>query len=763
DEGNQMDLIHTDEVRFPIDLEDMGANIINAFISIEDERFEKHKGVDYKRTIGVTLRDVFGRFTGNRDMQGGSTLTQQMIKNTFLTRDQKYERKIKEIFMALEAEKKLTKDQILETYLNSIYLGGKANGVEAAARQYFSKSAKDLNIVEAAYIAGATQSPSVYYAFGQNSLANPSKYINRTILVLDALLKNGKITEEEHKIHVEELEIALKPIEEKEAYVIDLDAKLASGEIPVEEYDRLSRKAMTGLEFHQQSIISDRYNYEYFTRPVEKEVKADLIEIKGYTVEEANDLMNYGGLVIHSTMNRTNQDYAQSILADYNNINTHYIHPYTGEDTEAEAAFSALDYHSGHVKVLVGGRDNTTPGTQNRAYYSKNDTTLGTLRPIGSTTKPLLIYSPGLETGAITLATPALDKKIELNEDEIRSSMEVPDRPWPSNVDFRYTGNTTIRKALTNSYNTVSARTYYNLGNARTDIAINFANKYGLILPSDMGAFGASYVALGSNEAMNKDGGNPLILSEAYGTFGNNGVKTEGILYTKVTDSEGNIILENIPRSEQIISSQNAYLIYDIMKDVVKNNVPKTKLTDMPIAGKTGTSTKTIDAITTDLWFAGLSPYYSSTMWIGTDYVSEVLRRDSNRSQISYATQIAYGKIMAKLHEGLEVKDIPRPSGLVTASFCNISGGIPNEQCYTAGTVDSDLFVSGTQPTEVCTVHTYVPPVIEPLPEPETPGIPGIPTPPTPPTTPVDPDESADSGTRFKLPFENPNFLNPGN
>ncbi|NLB20374.1 MAG: penicillin-binding protein, partial [Clostridium sp.] len=411
DEGNQMDIIHTDEVRFPIDLEEMGANIINAFISIEDERFEKHKGVDYKRTIGVTLRDVFGRFTGNRDMQGGSTLTQQMIKNTFLTRDQKYERKIKEIFMALEAEKKLTKDQILETYLNSIYLGGKANGVEAAARQYFSKSAKDLNIVEASYIAGATQSPSVYYAFGQNSLANPSKYINRTILVLDALLKNEKITEEEHKIHVDELEIALKPIEEKEAYILDLDAKLASGEIPAEEYNRLSRKAMTGIEFHQQSIISDTYNYEYFTRPVMHEVKKDLKEIKGYTDEEISELINYGGLKIHSTMNKASQDYAQSILADFSNINTRYVDPNTNEDKEAEAAFSAMDYRSGQVKVIIGGRDNTTPSTSNRAYYSEGFT-LNVLSPIGSTTKPLLVFSPGLESGALTLGSPANDRQI---------------------------------------------------------------------------------------------------------------------------------------------------------------------------------------------------------------------------------------------------------------------------------------------------------------------------------------------------------------
>lgn len=758
DEGNQMDIIHTDEVRFPLNLEEMGDNIINAFISIEDERFLKHKGVDYRRTVGVTVRDVLGRFTGNRDMQGGSTLTQQMIKNTFLTREQKYERKIKEIFMALEAEKLLSKNQILETYLNSVFLGGKANGVEAAARQYFNKSAIDLNIVEAAYIAGTTQSPSNYYAFSQSSLAKPSKYINRTILVLDALYKNEKISEEDHTTYVNELELALMPNAEKESYILDLDAQLANEEITPEDHARLKNKVYYGLEFHQQSIISDRYNYEYFTRPLVDQVRQDLKEQKGYTDEEVKELIDYGGLRIESTMNRAAQDFAQETLADYDNINTRYIDTYikdnveVSEEKEAEAAFAALDYRSGQIKVLVGGRDNTKPSTFNRAYYADNFV-LSVLRPIGSTTKPLTIYSPGLETGAITLGSPALDKQIELSEADIRSVVDLPKYAYPNNVDFRYTGETSIRKALVNSYNTVSIRTYFNLGNARQDIAINYAQKYGLILPYkdgdvDKGSYGASYIGLGNNNEYNKDGGNALILAEAYGTFGNSGVKTEGILYIRVTDGEGNVVLDNVPESNQIISAQNAYLLYDMMKDVVKNNVPQTRLTDMPIAGKTGTATKENNK-TTDLWFAGFSPYYSASMWIGSDRPSTMLRRDSNKTQISYATQIAFGKIMAKLHEGLEVIDIPRPSGLTSASFCKISGGIPNEQCYAENTVETDLFVSGTQPKEVCTIHTYVPPVIEPIPEPE-PEVPGIPVP----TPPVTPGQSNEADTpRFPFPW----------
>ncbi|MBO1263804.1 transglycosylase domain-containing protein [Proteiniclasticum sp. SCR006] len=700
-EGNQMDLIHTDEVRFPLALEDMGQNIIDAFISIEDERFEKHKGVDYRRTIGVTIRDIVGQVTGNRDMQGGSTLTQQMIKNTFLSREQKYERKIKEIFMALHAEKMLTKEQILETYLNSVFLGGRANGVEAAARQYFNKSANELNVVEAAYIAGTTQSPSNYYAFSQSSMANPSKYLNRTKLVLNAMLKNEKITEAEHELYTRSLD-------------------------------------ESGIQFSQTSIVSDKYNYEYFTRPVLDQVEDDLKREKGYTDEEIADLFAYGGLVIHSTMDRDAQEYAQSVLADYDNIKATYIDPlaeknrvtgeYEAKRKEVEAAFAATDYRTGQVKVLIGGRDDSTSATANRSYYSPTFP-LSSLRPIGSTTKPITIYGPALETGAITLGTPALDKQIsKRTEADMFRELDAPSTrsEWPNNVNFRYTGYTSVRKSIVNSYNTVSIRTYYALGNDRVDIVRNFGEKYGLIF-ADRSNVGAVGYAMGGNYEYDKDGGNPLIMAGAYGMFGNSGIFTENILYTKVTDSEGNIILENIPKSEQILSAQNAYLLYDVMKDIVRNNVPGTKLTSMPIAGKTGTATND-DNEQTDLWFAGLSPYYSAAIWFGSDRPLQILNGDSNRGASSYVTQYAFGKIMAYLNEGHEVRDISRPQGLTTASFCMESGGIPNEQCYIDGTVSSDLFVTGTQPRTVCDVHTYEPPVIEPIPE--EPEEPAIPTPP---------------------------------
>ena len=689
-DGVQMDIIHTDEVRFPVALSDMGQNIKDAFISIEDERFYKHKGVDYRRTISVTAKDLIGRITGNRDLQGGSTLTQQIIKNTFLTKDQVVTRKIKEIYMALQAEELLTKDQILETYLNSIFLGGKANGVEAASRQYFGKSVKDLTVIEAAYIAGTTQSPSNYYAFSESSMANPSKYINRTKLVLKAMLKNEKLTQ------------------------IDFDAYM-------------NKLDTEGIAFNRQVIISDTYNYEYFTRPVLDQVRADLKELNGYTDEEVNELIAYGGLTIYSTMDRDDQEYAQSILNDFNNINAQYIYEWKdevqntlSEKREIQAAFAAVDYKTGQVRVLIGGRNDDVAAGYNRAYYSPTFAN-STLRSIGSSTKPLTIYSPAIDTGILTLGGEANDS---LLPQELWKPMGF--KRSPNNVNFKYSGMSTIRNAIVNSYNTVSTRTFFKLGSsqdARISLAESYGEKYGLIVSKNRETLGASTFALGSNHEINKDGGNPLILAGAYGAFGNSGVVTENILYTKVTDSSGNVILENIPKSEQVIKPTTAYLLYDVMKGVVAKNVPKSRPGNMPMAGKTGTATDDNNGVV-DVWFSGVTPYYSASIWFGADQRKPLLAVNSSKQINSYSTQYAFGKIMTHLHDGLAVTDVSRPGGLITASFCKESGGVPNEQCYVAGTVESELFVSGTQPTEVCTVHTYVPPVVDPV-TPATPVTPG--------------------------------------
>ena len=188
------------------------------------------------------------------------------------------------------------------------------------------------------------------------------------------------------------------------------------------------------------------------------------------------------------------------------------------------------------------------------------------------------------------------------------------------------------------------------------------------------------------------------------------------------------MILDNIPKSEQVIKPTTAYLLYDVMKGVVSKNVPKSRPGNMPMAGKTGTATDNDNGVV-DVWFSGVTPYYSASIWFGADQRKPLLTVNSSKQINSYSTQYAFGKIMTHLHDGLAVTDVSRPGGIITASFCKASGGVPNEQCYVAGTVVSELFASGTQPTEVCTVHSYVAPVIPDTPvspiTPVTPAAPG--------------------------------------
>ena len=192
--NNSMDVLVTPQQRTVIPFTSMPQNLKNAFVSIEDERFYKHKGIDLKRLVGVVFIDIKSKISGNTGIQGASTITQQLVRNIYLSSQISYKRKLQEIYLSLKLEKKLSKTEILEAYMNTIYLGGRALGVEAAAKQYFGKSAKDLNLIECAFIAGMPQSPSVYYPYSTAAKKNPSIYLNRTTAVVKKMYENGYIS-----------------------------------------------------------------------------------------------------------------------------------------------------------------------------------------------------------------------------------------------------------------------------------------------------------------------------------------------------------------------------------------------------------------------------------------------------------------------------------------------------------------------------------------------------------------------------------------
>ena len=645
-DGVFMDNLHTDEERYVIDSSKMPATLKNAFVSIEDERFYSHKGIDVQRIAGAALLDVKKILTGQKGLHGASTLTQQLLKNTILTNDVSIERKVKEMYLAINLEKRLTKDQILTAYLNTIPLGGNVYGVEAASLLYFSKNTSDLSLIECAYLAGITQAPSYYSAYNENNVKDPTPYINRTLTVL------GKMYEEQY--------------------------------ITESEYNKAVNDVKNGGLVFKSSKQDYKLNYEWFVYPAVSQVKEDLKEKYKYSDEEVSKLMVNGGLKIYTTMDRELQDYTQETLNNYNNLSISNKETYDNDGVPLlQASATIVDYRDGKVLAMVGGRGDQQPQSINRAYSD--------LRPIGSTTKPLTVYGPALEEKVITAATAFDDAPLTENKLDNGSTYN------PKNTPDEYAGLLTAREALKYSKNTVSVQIEDKLG---LKTGVSYGEKLGLKYNSHSKNSIAS-LALGqfNNDPNDRDGGNTYILAGAFGTFGNGGVYTKPMLYTKVVDATGKTLLDNSSTKEtDVFSEETAYIMYDMLKGPVTYNATAAKWGDMPVAGKTGTTTDS-----TDLWFAGVTPYLSGSVWIGYDNPTKLSGGSSGCAKL-------WGMIMKKAHEGLAVKDIEEPSGIIRVNVCQDSGELPTPGCYSdrrGSRVIEEMFAEGTQPTSGCTTHVW--------------------------------------------------------
>jgi penicillin-binding protein 1A len=411
--------------------------------------------------------------------------------------------------------------------------------------------------------------------------------------------------------------------------------------------------------------------------------KEDLKEKYKYTDEEVSQLIVNGGLKIYTTMNKSLQDFTQTTLDNYSNLGIGNKETYDKDGVPLlQASATIMDYKTGNVLAMVGGRGKQQPQSTNRAY---ND-----LRPIGSSTKPLTVYGPGIDQKIITAATPIDDAPLLENKLDNGNSYN------PSNSPNEYLGLISSRDALTHSKNVGAVITETKIG---LKTGISYGEKLGLKYNS---ASKSSYAALAlgqfNNSPTDRDGGNSYILAGAYGTFGNNGLYTKPVLYTKVVDATGKTILDNTtPNQTKVFSPQAAYIMYDMLKGPVNEyNATGAKWSNMPAAGKTGTTSNS-----TDLWFAGLSPYLSGSVWIGYDKPEKLLGSSSGCAVI-------WGKLMAKAHEGLSVKDLTAPSGIVKVDVCKDSGLLPSDLCNQDPRGDriiNELFIEGTEPTTTCTTH----------------------------------------------------------
>lgn len=622
DKGNEIDTVITSQKRYVISMNEIPANLANAFVSIEDERFYKHNGIDLKRIAGAFYNDIKSKIHKQNNIQGASTITQQLIKtrmflSSSLQNRLSMKRKIQEAYLAIQLEKSLTKKQILEAYMNTIFLGGQANGVEAAAKQYFNKDAKDLNLIQCAFIAGLTQSPSAYYPFSPATKKNPNIYLNRTKLVLFKMKENNYINNSDYQNALNDLN---------------------SNKLAFSSYQ-----------------VSNKYNYEWFSLPAVNEVKKDLKSQYHYTDEEVDALLRDGNLKIYTTMDTSLQSSVQEKL---NNTNYLSWKSKTNKNgiVQPQASAVVYDYHTGEVKAMVGGRGDQPPTSYNRAYSSNF------LRSTGSSIKPLTVYAPAIDLKIATAGSTIDDSPLSTDLQQKYGSNNEPYNPADDEASTN--APMTLREALGKSSNLVAVKLEDKVGLAN---GAAYAEKFGLSLnQTDKSSIAA--LALGEIH-----GTNTLTMATAYSVFGNNGLYSTPRLYTKVVDKKGNVLLQSNYSTRKVISPQAAYVMYNLLgapmsPDGTGANA-RSELGDMPAGGKTGSASDY-----KNLWFCGLTPYYSAAVWVGND--------DNSVSGIySSAAAGIWGQIMAIANKNKPIKDIVMPSGV--------------------SKVGDDAFIDGTEPSNL--------------------------------------------------------------
>ena len=571
--------LQSTEYRIWVDYDKIPEDMIQALVSIEDERFYRHHGVDWYRTSGAFVN----MFLGLKESSfGGSTITQQLIKNVTQEDEVTIQRKLMEIFRAVELEKEYEKEEILEWYLSVVYFGHGRYGIGAASNYYFGKDVSELSLAECASIIGITNNPSIYSPY-----VSREKNKTRQELILRQMRKLEYITTDA------ELEKAIKE-------------KLVFQRGEDEEYEPLV--------------------YSWFEEAVIEEVVQDLVSQKGYSEKAARTYLTNGGYRIYSTINTELQAKMDSI---YKNLEE--IPVVTGSSQQIQSAMIIADPYTGDIVALAGA-----VGDKDRNLLRSNATRAR--RPPGSSIKPLSVYGPAMESGLITP-----DTKFEDSNDIVLAGRK--DGWMPHNDDRSEDGVITIRTAIIRSKNTISAQVLDKLTPA---VSYSFmTQKLGFKLDAE----DENYAALSLGQL--NHGATVKEMTSAYTMFSNSGIRTELRTYSKITDAEGNIILEKKTKQMEAISETTAYWITDMLRQAATNGTGyEANLGNMPTAGKTGTTSDKKDR-----WFAGYTPYYVGVVWTGYEIPAVMTVKGGGNP----AAQI-WKKVMAKVHEDLEPKEFNKPA-----------------------------------------------------------------------------------------------------
>lgn len=652
------------ENRVMVSLAAMPVYLQHAFVAVEDARFYTHNGVDLKRIVGAFVSNL-----SSSSVQGGSTITQQLIKNTLLSSEQSYKRKIQEAYLAMQLEQKYTKDQILESYLNTIYLGENYYGVQVAAEGYFGKSLAELTLRECAMLAGTTNSPYYYnprrnfYTRSKEGVDYAKITNDRTDYVLRCMYENQFITYEQYQ----------------EA----LDPTTAN----VLETAPISSTAM--------------YAYPHYVEYAVSEVVDILLELNDLEDTTANryameNKLRTGGYRVALAIDTDIQQTVEDTLANwskYPSLRDPSDSVYRARNSDGtydeiiqpQAAAVVLDYRTGELKAIVGSR--TTPTakkTLNRATDMK--------MPVGSSIKPIAVYAPAIELGA-SPASIVYNMPLPISGWKGTNGQDT----WPRNYGGgSYVGPETLRTALVKSHNTAAAQALMTM--VGVERSVDFLHRLGIDDDHiDATPFGLS---LGSS------GITPLQMTVAFGVLANAGVYQEPISVLGISDSEGNVVWDGHANQERrrVFSESTAWLIVDMLKEAVSSGTgTSAKISGQTVAGKTGTNSDQ-----KGVFFAGMTGYYSSAIWVGHDNYKALAGSTTG----SGAAAPIWQSYMSKIHTDLPNKDIIEGDatqyGLVKVTTCAVSGQLATDACkhdaMGYGTV-TDWWLQGTEPTVYCQMH----------------------------------------------------------
>lgn len=602
--------LHGEEDRVWVDLDDMSPYLKEAFIALEDTRFMKHHGVDWIRTFGVIIKP-------KNIGQGGSTITQQLIKNITNNKEVTIVRKYREILMALNLEENYNKDVILEAYLNTLYLGSGCYGVKTASEKYFGKDVSELDAAECACLAVITKAPTKY-----NPLLNPEENLKRRNHCLKLMYDEGKgcLNEEEYNAATTE--------------------NLIFTNSP--DYVPSDKIKDTKTANEEEKVINSFY-VDY----VIQAVRDDLMEKYGYSKQQATNQIYYGGLKIYTAVDLD----VQATLEDvYVNRKSFPDMVSKKDGSKVQSAMTIMDYQ-GRIVAMVG---QAGAKTQNRGL----NRAANSYRQPGSTIKPLATYAPAIDMNIYNYSSMIKDYAIAVN-----GSL------WPHNVDksLGSGNNVTVKYAIQKSLNTVPARIInYDVG---IDNSFNFLrDNFHLSRLDEKEDRTLSPLATGALT----NGTTTVEMAAAYATFGNGGLYYKPYAYYKVTNSSGSeIVLSNEnPASQRAISEETSDIMCELLQTVdtsyygTASNVRK-----FQIMAKTGTTSSDKDR-----WFCAGTPYYVAAVWVGFD------SPETLNASVNPGGKIFF-RVFDDIHKGLDAKQFPKSSGTVEKSFCSRTGKLASSNC----------------------------------------------------------------------------------